>query len=114
MKENRTKDLEAVVYMGWEESERNWGTRPDGCSLHLTESDFKVFEKEYWDRMPHTTPDEYSRPIFLAEPRIVVVSKSLYEKIKSTREGLRLFQNEEIEAVRNKDLFYESAVKRKK
>ncbi|MBI2673433.1 hypothetical protein HYX19_04175 [Candidatus Woesearchaeota archaeon] len=106
MKENENKDLEAVVYMGWEESERGWGTRPDGCSLHLTESDFKAFEKEYWDRMPSTTPDEYSRPIFLAEPVIVAVSKPLYEKIRSTKNGLRLFQSKQVEAVRNKDLVY--------
>ncbi len=107
MKENRAKNLEEVIYMGWEESERNWGTRPDGCSLHLTENDFKAFEKEHWDKMPGiVAPDEYSRPIFLAEPVVVIVSKSLYKKIESTKRGLRLFQDEEIEAVRNKDLFY--------
>ena len=38
-----------VVCQYWEESERGWGVRPDGCSLHLTEADRKQFIKEYWD-----------------------------------------------------------------
>jgi hypothetical protein len=51
-----------VIVQKWEESERNWGVRPDGYSIHLTEADRKAYIKEYWDRMPNETPDEYSRP----------------------------------------------------
>ena len=51
-----------VVRQNWEESERGWGVRPDGYSLHLTLSDRHQFIKEYWDTMPNYVPDTYSRP----------------------------------------------------
>jgi len=42
-----TDNLEQVVYVSWEESERGWGTRPDGCSLHLTKADFEIYLDNY-------------------------------------------------------------------
>jgi len=51
-----------VIRQDWLESERGWGFRPDGYSLHLTEEDRKSYIKAYWDRMPDQVPDEYSRP----------------------------------------------------
>lgn len=51
-----------VVVQKWEESERGWGCRPDGYSLHLTEEDRKSFIAGYWAMMPKAVPDEYSRP----------------------------------------------------
>ena len=47
----------------WEESEKGWGVRPDGYSLHSNQEDVKKYIKEYWDGMPKQTPDEYSRPL---------------------------------------------------
>ena len=51
-----------VVVQKWEESERGWGTRPDGYTLHLSVTDRDSYVKEYWARMPDTVPAEYSRP----------------------------------------------------
>ena len=31
----------------WEESERGWGIRPDGCSLHETVDDCVAYRKTY-------------------------------------------------------------------
>ncbi len=56
-----TQPLELVVQK-WEESERGWGVRPDGYSLHLTEPDRAEYIKSYWDRMPKAAPSEYTRP----------------------------------------------------
>lgn len=103
MKSNKTK-LEEVVYVIWEESERGWGVRPDGCSLHLTEQDFQAFEKEYWKRMPNEVPDEYSRPA--GEPVTAYVNKTLYKEIKKSKKGIRLWNHEESEAVKSKQLVY--------
>ena len=51
-----------VVCQPWEESERGWGVRPDGFSLHLTMEDCRRFRKEYWAAQPPgPAPDEYSR-----------------------------------------------------
>ena len=103
MKSKNAK-LEEVVYVSWEESERGWGTRPDGCSLHLTESDFQAFEKEYWKRMPHEVPDEYSRPA--GEPVIAYVNKKIYKDIKKSKNGIRLWSHEESQAAKSKHLVY--------
>ena len=97
--------LEKITYLEWEESERGWGIRPDGCSLHLTEKDAENFEREYWSRMPDEVPEEYSRPA--GNPVNAYVSKKLYDKIKATKNGLRLWDYEEKKYVREKVLFME-------
>jgi hypothetical protein len=51
----------------WEESERGWGTRPDGYSIHLSEKAADDYVTEHWrseskKRGPGgPTPDIYSR-----------------------------------------------------
>lgn len=77
-----------VVYCQiWEESERGWGTRPDGYSLHLTLADAEQFRKEYLDHQHEYfesigekgVPDEYTRPY--GEPYRVKVSDELYKQL---------------------------------
>ncbi len=97
-------DLEEIVYVSWEESERGWGTRPDGCSLHLDEQDYKTFLKEYWDSMPEEVPDEYSRPA--GRPVKAYVYPGLYLKIEESKKGLRFWQFQERELVAKKELVY--------
>jgi len=51
----------------WEESERGWGCRPDGYTLHLKREDIAAFLRDIRARetagMPaNFIPDEYSRP----------------------------------------------------
>lgn len=46
----------------WEESERGWGTRPEGFSLHRTREDIQKFIEEYTKDWPKDPPDEYDRP----------------------------------------------------
>lgn len=75
--------MSKVVYaQRWLESERNWGTRPDGYSLHPSPDLAKQFIQAYWDKMPDTAPDEYSRPTGTIFP--VEVSDDLAERIEST------------------------------
>jgi hypothetical protein len=90
-------ELKKVTYVNWEEPERGWETRPDGCSLHLTLKDYKAFEEAYWAKMPKEVPDEYSRPA--GEPVEVRVNSKLYREIKKTKNGLRLHhEGEELES----------------
>ena len=98
------KNLETVIYVSWEESERGWGCRPDGCSLHLSEKDYQSFEREYWDRMPEAVPDEYSRPA--GKPVEVQVAQNLYQKIQGSTNGIRLGECQENEAAANKTIRY--------
>ena len=100
------KNLKQIIYVGWEESERGWGTRPDGCSLHLTLNDFKAFEQAYWKRMPKQVPDEYSRPA--DSPIIVGASPNLYRKIRASKNGVRYYESELVELRDKKKLVYGS------
>jgi hypothetical protein len=61
---------EAAFYAGvcqlWEESERGWGVRPDGFSLHFSLEEHAMFLAAYYEnekkRNPSgEVPDEYSR-----------------------------------------------------
>lgn len=90
--EMKGKDLEArlVVAQDWEESERGWGVRPDGCSLHLTEADCRQYISKYWDGMPRFAPDEYERPA--GQPYHVAVPMDLYEEVVKGGGNKRLCQ----------------------
>ncbi len=96
--------LEEVVYVSWEESEKGWGTRPDGCSLHLTPEDFQRFLKQYWNDMPKSVPDEYSRPA--GNPVTAYANQELYKRIQQSEHGLRLWKGKETELAGKKELVY--------
>ena len=35
--------MNKCVFQFWEESERGWGTRPDGCSVHVNRVDLNIY-----------------------------------------------------------------------
>lgn len=86
-----------AIYQYWMESEREWGQRPDGFSLHLTNSDLENFIKEYWNSMPDRVLDEYSYPdnIF-STAKIVSVPEAAYQMLieakKAGQLGIRSYQ----------------------
>lgn len=54
--------MPTVFCYEWEETERGWGSRPDGLSLHATDEGARAYLKAYWDRQPDgPAPDEYDR-----------------------------------------------------
>lgn len=87
--------MQPAILVRWTESERGWGQRPDGVSLHRSKEAAEQFIKEYWDRMPPRgpngqVPDEYSFP---NNARIVVmVNDELWADIvqDKQRHGLRM------------------------
>jgi hypothetical protein len=99
------ENLKPVVYVKWEESERNWGVRPDGCSLHKTVKDFKNFEKKYWDEMPARAPYEYSRPS--SDPTKAYASEWLYREIEGN--GIFINQDREFDLKSSKSLVIEKS-----
>lgn len=51
-----------VYYQAWEESERGWGVKPDGFSLHLTLEDHKRYLEIHNASMPTDyVPNVYER-----------------------------------------------------
>lgn len=81
---------QSVIVQFWEESERGWGTRPDGCSLHLSGEDCEHFIEEYLreqrKRLGEETPEEYERPEGMPTRRIIPL-ESLEELKKAKEEG---------------------------
>jgi len=77
----------------WTETERGWGQRDDGCSIHLTKEDYEKYVKEYWAGMPKEVPDEYERPD--GNLREVVVSEKIFKKLKKLKSnGFRYWKSE--------------------
>lgn len=74
------KGLLALYAIVWEESERGWGTRPDGYSFHRSQDEATKFINEYQSKLPKEVPDEYSRPLS-ENARLIEVSESLYDYV---------------------------------
>lgn len=88
-KKEEQMEKRIVICQKWEESERGWGTRPDGYSLHLTEKDRQDFCKEYWDKMPKSVPDEYSREDGTAYS--CEISEKIYQQVVKGSHGIWCF-----------------------
>jgi hypothetical protein len=84
-----------VAYMvTWTESERGWGVRSDGASLHLSQDDIGAYLKEYWDDMPAEAPYEYSRNDS-ETGTMVAISTKLYNQLKHYKNrSMRLWEYE--------------------
>ena len=81
-----------VICQQWEESERGWGVRPDGYSLHLTEEDREAyvtrFIKDEMKLNPSgVVPNEYSRAC--GTPYIVDATEAVYDEVSATPNGKR-------------------------
>jgi len=88
--------MKPIVVQKWLESERGWGSRPDGFSLHLTAADCEAYRKKYWDdeRKSNTsgeTPDEYSREC--GPPILLDVEDVVYDAIIAAKKnkGIRVY-----------------------
>lgn len=84
-----------VVCQTWCESERGWGQRPDGYSLHLTNADRVQFIKEYSDSLPPRGPHGEVPSIYsFAEMNhyITDVDEATYKKLKKSKNGLRFYE----------------------
>lgn len=99
------KNIDLIVYMEayiqfWDESERGWGFRSDGCSLHFTKEDAEAYVKRHEDSLPKVIPNEYE--IRNGKPIKVQVINILYNKIKNI--GIRYYQNDLNKFLTTKDI----------
>ena len=84
--------MNRCYFQRWEESERGWGVRPDGCSLHLDSNYHKRYINEiYTIRQGEMVPDEYER---ITGPILdCFVSDSVFELLKE-KTSMRLMEHE--------------------
>lgn len=81
--------MKQVWCQQWEESERGWGTRPDGYSLHLSKEDAVFYsqrsmqtQQEYFrSKGEMGVPDEYDRPT--GESYLVEVTDEVFQEVSS-------------------------------
>jgi len=83
-----------VLRQDWYESERGWGQRSDGYSLHLDEQCYERFVDKHWSDYEaiHGTkvPDVYSRPKF-SKPFTIIVDDTTYNAVRDSENGLRYY-----------------------
>jgi len=73
-----------VICQEWEESERGWGVRPDGYSLHLSVADRDAFVRRHEDALPSDhVPDEYTR--VCGHPFLVDVAAEIFVQVAAAR-----------------------------
>ena len=77
-----------VIRQDWLESERDWGQKPDGFSLHLSPEHHKKFIDNY-DKNQPKEQDVYSRPD--GEPKEVYVCAKTYKEVKASKNGVRTY-----------------------
>ena len=91
-----------VICVPWYESEQGWGQRGDGVSLHLdseTAEEYKTNHME-WQSSLHPegeVPYEYN---FAERGKEILVNKTLYNKIKKSKNGTLRLDNFEYRKVR--------------
>lgn len=71
-----------VIIQNWEESERGWGTRPDGFTIHIDRDQHKKYVDWYNKTFNNeeSAPSEYTR--ICGEPIEIEVTDDLYYRIK--------------------------------
>lgn len=84
----KQKKNHLVIRVEWVESERGWGIKPDGYSLHINGEDVEKFIKAYWKKMPDAVQDVYSLPEGQTTQR---VDEATYKKIKKSKHGVRFY-----------------------
>ena len=55
--------MNKCVFQLWEESERGFGTRPDGCSIHIDSDNRNNYIKSIYDSRKDEVPNIYDKII---------------------------------------------------
>ncbi len=82
--------MNKVILQLWEESERGWGVRPDGCSLHTDLVERDGYLKSIYNDRGDEVPYEYDR--IVGEPVSAFIDDNLFRSL-SDEKTVRLSQN---------------------
>jgi hypothetical protein len=86
-----TKLEERIAWrVDWIESERGFGKRDDGCSLHVSEEVARAYVQEYNDTLPDDhVPDCYARAV--SSYKVIVLDKEMFSKLQE-KQSLRYWE----------------------
>lgn len=84
--------MNKVTLQLWEESDRDLGVTPYGCSLHIDKSARHIYVSNIYDnRSDEFIPSEYDRVV--GDPIDVYITDVLYSKVK-LKSSIRIYQHE--------------------
>jgi len=83
--------MNKVILQIWEESERGWGTRPDGCSMHIDLKERENYIQTIYDsrKSDESIPNEYDR--IVGEGVEAFIEDALFKLVEKDK-SLRLTQ----------------------
>lgn len=83
--------MNKCVFQFWEESDKNIGVTPNGCSIHLDIKERDKFLEEYYSSLSDSVPIEYDR--IIGKEIYCFVSDAIYEKLIE-KKSLKLLEVE--------------------
>lgn len=83
--------MKKIYLQYWEESERGWGVRPDGCSIHLSLDEHKKYINSIYKERENSTEVPYEYDRIVGNPIEVMIDPILFEAVEGS---LRLMQFE--------------------
>jgi hypothetical protein len=82
--------MNRVFLQLWEESERGWGVRPDGCSLHIDNIELDKYVDNIYKDRGDDIPNEYERTI--GSSIETFIDDELFDKVISSK-SIRISQS---------------------
>lgn len=95
--------MNKIVLQLWEESERGWGVRPDGCSIHIDSAERERYVESVYAarRGSESVPEEYER--IVGGPLEAYIDDALFENL-SEKKSIRLAQHQMSNLVSMEDI----------
>jgi len=97
--------MNKCILQFWEESERGWGVRPDGCSIHLNVEHYNLYLKGIYNNRGDIVPNEYDR--IVGDYIYCFLSDSLYGEILK-KNSIRISEVEKNNLISNDDIIFKS------
>lgn len=83
--------MNKVILQLWEESERGFGTRPDGCSIHADSENRNKYIKSIYESRHDEVPDIYER--IIGSELEAFIDDDLFKKLNEEK-SIRLIEPE--------------------
>ena len=83
--------MNKVVLQLWEESEKGFGTRPDGCSIHIDLNNRNNYIKSIYDSRGDMVPNTYDK--IIGSELEAFIDDELFKKLNEEK-SIRLIEPE--------------------
>ena len=95
--------MNKCIFQYWEESERGYGVRPNGCSIHSSKEEHMNFINGIYSSRTDEVPHEYDR--VAGNPIVCFVSDEIFERV-SLNSSIRISENEKNNLIDFEDLIF--------